>query len=99
MDEHMRGEIQRTALFQMLYTREKLREAASREKERAELDILRLWQLVYEAEEEEAALADKHTAMTEVVQTHCALKAMVLFGFSSCVPRLLNDRIFRRMTP
>lgn len=77
VDDNFRGEVLRTAFLQSAYTRRQLAIAAAQEKEKAERDLLRLWQLVFDAEEEEASLADKFSAVTEIIKTHCALRTLV----------------------
>jgi hypothetical protein len=77
VDDHFRAEVLKTALLQSAFMRRRLAEAGASEKQKAERDVLRLWQLVYDAEEEEACLGDKHAAVTAIVSTHCALEALV----------------------
>lgn len=78
IDDHFRSEVLRTALLQTAYTRRQLQLAAEAEKEKAECDLLRFWQLVHDAEEEHAALADKFAAVSEVIRIHSALQSLVL---------------------
>lgn len=77
IDNHFSCEVLRTALRQSAFSRRQLQATAAAESEKAERDLLRLWQLVFDVEEEEAALSDKHAALSEVVKTHGALAALV----------------------
>ena len=81
IDENFSYEILHTSFVQTSYLRMMLRHAAETEKEKAEKDLLRLWQLVYDAEEEEAAITGKYCALSKIIKTHCSLRSLVVHVF------------------
>lgn len=70
-------QILETQLLQILYMKKRLEETSEREKDKSEIELLRFWQLVYDAEEEESALSDKFCMMSEIIKTHNLLKSIV----------------------
>ena len=76
-DSHFEIELLQTQLYQITYLHNLLEDTANSENLKAEADLLRYWQLVFDAEEEEAALLAKYEASKEIIRTHGSIKALV----------------------
>jgi hypothetical protein len=77
IEESLQEEVLISTSLQLRYIKRQLEKTATEEKLKAENDLLKYWQLVYDAEEEQSVLEDRVGVCNEIVAQHCALQSLV----------------------